>query len=89
MPPIIPPLRPADSKRATRFILALADGDDLAIRAVFAEASRDPIGVNGLVFALGHLARELADFVAPEGQAEDRLRDYLLQHARSDEDRKP
>lgn len=81
-----PNLRPDDTTRASRLILAFADGDRVALNMVLAETSIDPVGVNGLVFALAHLARELTDHVAPDGQGEQSLRQYLAAMALREED---
>ena len=86
MPHIQPNLRPDDTTRASRLILAFADGDKVAVNMVLAETSIDPLGTSGLVFALAHLARELVDHVAPDGEAEQRLRQYLAVQALREED---
>lgn len=79
---LIPNLRKQDTTRASRLMIAFAEGDDLALRMVLAEAAKDPHGANGLIFALAHMAVDLAEYAAPEGQtASDGLRRYLATEA--------
>ena len=69
-----------------RLLIALLDGDNLALHVVLDEANCDPhAGVNGLLFALSYMAAcalEQAD-----ANASTILRSFLLEDAaRSDQD---
>lgn len=73
-------LRPLDQQRAGRLLLGWLRSDNLAIDTCVTEASRDPIGTPGILFAMTTLAADLAVAVAPEN-AEQQIEQALLRIA--------
>ncbi|MFQ6172561.1 hypothetical protein ACK8HX_13210 [Oryzobacter sp. R7] len=83
MPKTTPTLRPVDTQRGARLLIAWLDGDELAVAYVLDEANRDPAGTAGLLFAITHTAALLAETAAPEGTPPaDGLRALLLDDQR-------
>ena len=83
MPKTTPTLRPVDTQRGARLLIAWLEGDELAISYVLDEANQDAAGTPGLLFAIPHTAALLAESAAPDGASPaDGLRALLLDDQR-------